>query len=348
MDLGGSASPLKRYSAAAVLAIAASAAAACLRPYLSGQIPLTPFTIAVFLAAVYGGFGPGLLATALSTFSIYGVLAGPILSPFLNRPGPFLFIFAGVVISFVVERFRRAQARVEAANRELSKRTEALARSNEELERFAYALSHDLQSPLRTVSMFTERLTAKLGPQADEETSTIMRFISESVGSMQGMIRGLLELSTASQDVQQKVRTDLNEVVRIVLQDLRSQIEESRAEVRCDTLPVISADGTRLQQVFQNLIGNALKYRGEREPKIHVGAKPGLREWLFSVRDNGIGIDMRYKEKIFGLFERLEKEKGGTGIGLAVSRAIVEKHGGRIWVESEPGKGSTFYFTLPM
>lgn len=339
---------LKRYGAALAAAAAACGAAELLRPYLRGQIPLTPYTIAVFLAAVYGGFGPGLLTTALSMACLFWLMPGEVLSPVLKAPGPFLFGATGFVICFIVARFRREHDKVAAANRELSKRSEALARSNEELERFAYALSHDLQTPLRTVSMFTERLEAKLGAGADKETATSLRFILEGVGSMQAMISGLLEYATASQAAPLGARADLNAVVRTVLQDLRSQVEESGAVVTTDPMPMVAGDETRLRQVFQNLVANAIKYRSERPPKIHVGAKQGVKEWIFCVGDNGTGIDMQYKEKIFELFERVEKSKGGTGIGLAVSRAVVERHGGRIWVESQLGEGATFYFTLPM
>lgn len=340
-------SPLQRYAAAILCGAAAILLAFLLRPLLGGQTPLTPFTIAVILAAAYGGFGPGMVTTLFCTGMFYVLFPGPILSPVFNRPSPPFFLLSGVVISLVVEHFRRSNAKVEAANRELSRRSEALAKSNEELERFAYALSHDLQTPLRTVSMFTERLTGNLTGHLDEDSLTALRFIAEGVASMQAMISGLLEYATASSAPPGAAMADMSAVLKTVLQDLHSLIEESGANVTSDPLPMVQADETRMRQVLQNLIANAIKYRGERTPQIHVGAKSGAREWIFCVRDNGIGIDMRHAERIFGLFERLHQEPRGTGIGLAVTRAIVERHGGRMWVESKPGSGATFFFTLP-
>ncbi len=346
LDRGGS-STVKRYGVAVLLGTAAILIAFVLRPYLGGQIALTPFSIAVILAAAYGGLGPGLVTTVLCSALIYAFLSGPLFSPFFNRPRPSFFLLSGVAISYVVERLRREHEKTVAANRELSRRTEALAKSNEELERFAYALSHDLQTPLRTISMFTEKLAAGLGPGADEDTAMALRFVAEGVASMQAMIRGLLDYATASKAEPGTSRAEVAAVLTRVLQDLRSEIDEAGAVITCDSLPTVRADETRIRQVLQNLIANAIKYRGEKRPEIHVSAKAGAQEWIFCVRDNGIGIDMKYAKKIFGLFERLSKEPQGTGIGLAVSRAIVERHGGRMWVESEPGRGSAFYFTLP-
>jgi light-regulated signal transduction histidine kinase (bacteriophytochrome) len=340
-------SALKRYAAGLLLGVAAVAAAFLLRPLVKGQTPLTPFTIAVILAAAYGGFGPGLATTAFCAGLIFGLLSGPLFSPLFGEPGLPFFIVSGVVISFVVELLRRDNAKVAEANRELSRRSEELAKSNEELERFAYALSHDLQTPLRTISMFTEKLAAKLAPGADPESETALRFVAEGVANMQAMIRGLLAYATASKGSPGASRADVNAVLKTVLQDLRMEIEECGATVTSEALPVVIADETQIRQVLQNLISNAIKYRSERRPQIHVSAKSGAAEWIFCVRDNGIGIDMKYADRIFGLFERLRKEPEGTGIGLAVSRAIVDRHGGRIWVESEPGTGSAFYFTLP-
>jgi len=162
------------------------------------------------------------------------------------------------------------------------------------------------------------------------------------------MIRGLLEYAMASKTAPAAAVTDMNAVLRTVLQDLHIPIEETGARVTADALPKIAADETGMRQVLQNLISNAIKYRGEPRPEIHVGVKSAPGEWTFLVRDNGIGLDMKYADQIFGLFERLDNDRSGTGIGLAVSRAIVERRGGRMWVESEPGKGAAFYFSLPM
>lgn len=349
-------SRLKPYAAGLVLCAVASLLALALRPIFGGQTPLTPFTVAVILTAAYGGLWPGLVVTAISGLAAFFWFGGPVMSLItigqLRLPQ---FFFIGIVISLVLERFRRsntelagAKSKLESVNQELSRRSDALARSNEELQRFAYALSHDLQTPLRTISMFTERLAAK-HRGADEDTTTSLRFMGEGVENMQAMIRGLLEYATISNVEGERGLADLNAILKTVLQDLRSQIEESGAGVHADPLPSVEGDGTRLRQLLQNLISNAIKYRSAQKPEIHISAHPAGREWRFCVRDNGIGIDMRHADKIFGLFERLHSGATykGTGIGLAVCRAIVDGHGGRIWVESEPGKGTSFLFTLP-
>jgi len=329
--------------------------AAALRPAFGGQTVLAPFTIAVVLAAAYGGVWPGLMVTGIGGACAYLLFGGSVISLVTWQPRLPQFFLIGILISVVIDRLRRsnaelasAKAKLEAVNQELSRRSDALARSNEELQRFAYALSHDLQTPLRTISMFTERLAAT-HRDADEDTATSLRFVGEGVENMHAMIRGLLEYATVSHMQVERGVADLNAVLKTVLQDLLSQIEEAGAEVHTDALPAVDGDITRIRQLFQNLISNAIKYRSDRKPEIRVSAKPNGREWTFYVRDNGIGIDTRHHEKIFGLFERLHPNSThkGTGIGLAVCRAIVEGHGGRIWVESEPGQGSSFMFTLP-
>jgi len=354
---------VKRYGAALALEGGAILLAIVLRPVFAGQTPLTPFTVAVILAAAYGGAGPGLVATAISAVAVYSALGGTVVSPFLDgQPRLTQFLVIGVVATVVIERFRRANAalnranaKTEAANLALARLNDALARSNQalgrsnqELQRFAYALSHDLQTPLRTVRMFAERLIANRESDP-EDVRTSVRFIGEGVENMQAMIHGLLEYATASHGDGPRGTADLNAVIRTVLQDLRSQVEESGARISSGELPTVEGDETRLRQLFQNLISNAIKYRGEHAPEVRISATRQGSEWSFCVQDNGIGIDMRHADKIFGLFERLHPnaEYRGSGIGLAVCRAIVEGHGGRIWVESEAGKGSRFYFTLP-
>jgi light-regulated signal transduction histidine kinase (bacteriophytochrome) len=327
-----------------------------LRPTFEGSTPLTPFTVAVILSAAYGGVGPGLLVTAIGGLVAYLLFGGSVVSLIpTGQPRLPLFFLIGIIISVVLERFRRSNAelanakeKLEAANQQLSRRSEALIHSNEELQRFAYALSHDLQTPLRTIGMFTERLAATHQAQ-DEDAAASLRFIGEGVDRMQAMIHGLLEYATASHVEGERGVTNVNTVLKTVLFDLLSQIEESGAEMHADSLPTVDGDGTRIRQLLQNLVSNAIKYRSDRKPEIWISASSGRREWTFCVRDNGIGVDMRHAEKIFGLFERLHPSSTyqGTGIGLAVCRAIVEGHGGRIWVESEPGKGSSFFFTLP-
>lgn len=266
------------------------------------------------------------------------------------------FAVLGTAVSFVFARFHKsnselqqAKAQLEHANQNLSHRTAALARSNEELQRFAYVLSHDLQTPLRAIRLHTELLMDHDSDRLSADGQKSAGFIVAGVERMQSMIRGLLDYSTASEDHEQVAATDCNTVMRVVLEDLRGVIAETHARITFDPLPVIKANRNRITQVFSNLIGNALKYRGERCPEIHVSARSADGTWIFSVQDNGIGIEMRNAERIFQVFERLHSGEAyeGSGIGLAICRAIVQRHGGRIWVDSEPAKGSTFWFTVP-
>jgi len=224
-----------------------------------------------------------------------------------------------------------------------------LKRSNRDLEQFAYVASHDLQEPLRMVSSYTQLLSrrykGKLGQDADE----FIDFAVDGANRMQGMIQALLSFSRVGTRGNPFAETNMEDVLSKALTNLKAAIEDNKAEVTHDPLPTVSVDGIQMVQLLQNLMGNAMKFHGEEPPRIHVSAQERADDWLFSIRDNGIGIDPQYKERIFVIFQRLHSkgEYPGTGIGLAVCRRIVERHGGKIWVESEQGKGSTFFFTLP-
>ncbi len=226
---------------------------------------------------------------------------------------------------------------------------EEIRQSNEELERFAYVASHDLQEPLRMVSSYTQLLAKRYAGRLDEDADDFIGFAVDGANRMHRLINDLLEYSRVGTRGRELEPTDAEEVLKTVLADLQVAIEESGARITHDPLPTVMADPTQLRQLLQNLIGNALKYRGERPPQIHVGCQAnGGDEWTISVRDNGIGIDPEHFDRIFQIFQRLHRrnEYSGTGIGLAVCKKIVERHGGRIWVESEPGRGSTFLFTI--
>ena len=235
------------------------------------------------------------------------------------------------------------------AEQHLAQRAEELARSNAELELFAYVASHDLQEPLRMVASYTQllarRYMGKLGGEADE----FIGFAVDGATRMQQLIQDLLSYSRLTTKGKAFNFTQAEVACNSALENLHASIKESNAQVSIETLPGVFADATQLTQLFQNLIGNAIKYRNERRPEIRVAAKPNGNEWTFSVQDNGIGIEPQYSERIFQMFQRLHTraEYSGTGIGLAVCRKIVERHGGRIWVESQPGKGSIFLFTIP-
>lgn len=224
-----------------------------------------------------------------------------------------------------------------------------LARSNAQLEHFAYVASHDLQEPLRTLSSYAKLLSRRYSDQLDDKGNRFIQYILEEALRMQALINDLLWYSRVDRQVQNFASTSCAAVFDIVVSHLQQAISNSDARVTRGELPTIIADETQMVQLFQNLIGNAIKYRRSEPPVVRVEAQRQEGEWLFWVRDNGIGIDPKYFERIFALFQRLhtQEEYPGTGIGLAIAAKIVERHGGRIWVESELGRGATFYFTIP-
>jgi light-regulated signal transduction histidine kinase (bacteriophytochrome) len=227
--------------------------------------------------------------------------------------------------------------------------TEALEHRNEELQQFAYVVSHDLQEPLRMINGYAKLLQKRYEGRLDPDADEFIGFMVGGVERMQTLIRDLLAYSrvvNTSDRPQDEV--PLESVLQDVLLNLRPAVDKEAAVITHDPLPNVLTWRTQMTQLLQNLLGNALKYRREESPRIHLGARNAGRDWLFSVEDNGIGIDERHYERIFGIFKRLHgPEYTGTGIGLAISKRIVERHRGRIWVESERGVGSKFYFTLP-
>ncbi|MCU7493222.1 MAG: response regulator [Ignavibacteria bacterium] len=234
------------------------------------------------------------------------------------------------------------------AEDELKKTMVELERSNKELEQFAYIASHDLQEPLRMVSNFTQLLGKRYSGRLDPDADTMINFAVDGAKRMQMLITDLLTFSRVTTRGMSFESVDLNEVLSSVEKNLQMTIKETGAEIKSDHLPVVKADAVQMSQLFQNLISNAIKFRSERNPVVTIKAEASKGEWIFSVSDNGIGIDPQFKERIFVIFQRLHdmSEYPGTGIGLAICKKIVERHRGRIWVESESGEGSTFYFTL--
>jgi signal transduction histidine kinase len=224
-----------------------------------------------------------------------------------------------------------------------------LKRSNAELEQFAYVASHDLQEPLRMVASYTEllaeRYRGKLDPQADK----FIGYAVDGARRMQGLIRDLLAFARVSSKAKPLQPTDSEEVLERVLNDLRPVMEKAGAKVTHTKLPMVNADNSQLGQVLQNLIGNAIKFRGKTPPQVEVSAEFVDEMWKFAVADNGIGIPQEVGDRIFQMFQRLHtrEEYEGSGIGLAIAKRIVERHGGRIWFDSKPGEGTTFRFTLP-
>ena len=232
----------------------------------------------------------------------------------------------------------------------LKLKLEALASSNAELEQFAYVSSHDLQEPLRMISSYLQLLQRRYQGKLDDKADKYIYFAVDGAARMQTLINDLLEFSRVATRAKEPEPTDSEFVLNQTLSNLELYIKENKATVSHDPLPEVIADNTQLAQVFQNLIANGIKFHGEKVPKIHISAEENVNEWVFSVKDNGIGIDPQYSERIFEVFKRLHRKEDypGTGIGLAICKKIIERHGGHIWVESELGKGSTFYFTLPI
>jgi light-regulated signal transduction histidine kinase (bacteriophytochrome) len=225
-----------------------------------------------------------------------------------------------------------------------------LERSNRELEQFAYVASHDLQEPLRMVSSFTQLLAQRYGDQLDQDAHDFIGFAVDGANRMQRLINDLLMYSRVGTRGGPLAPTDSHSALGRSIVNLRTLIEESGAMVTNDELPMVLADDGQLGQVFQNLVANGIKFRRPGEPpRIHVSARKDRDEWVFEVTDNGIGIEPDFHSRLFVIFQRLHprEEYAGTGIGLAICKRIIDRHGGRIWLESEPGKGSTFFFTLP-
>jgi len=252
------------------------------------------------------------------------------------------------------EELRKArdqlELRVQERTAELQSTVEELRRSNEDLERYAYISSHDLQEPLRMISLYVELLEHRYKGQLDPKAQEYIAFAAEGAQRMSRLIKDLLEYSRVNTQGKTLSNVDSETVLNHALKNLTLQIEQTRAQISHDPLPAVLADATQLVQVFQNLLSNAMKFSSnDRPPKIHIQAREEGDRWVFSIKDNGIGIDPQFHDKIFVIFQRLHADRSkypGTGIGLAIVKRIIERHGGTIWVESATNEGATFYFTL--
>ncbi len=234
------------------------------------------------------------------------------------------------------------------AEQELAIRAQALASSNAELEQFAYVASHDLQEPLRMVTSFTQLMVSRYRGNLDTDADEFINYIADGSKRMSRLINDLLEYSRVGTRARPLAPTECSLIFELACNNLQLAIEEANGNVTSGPLPTVMGDETQLLQLFQNLIGNALKFRGPDPSRVHVSAERQNGQWLFRVADNGIGIEPQYAERIFVIFQRLHSRDKypGTGIGLAICKKIVERHGGRIWVESQPGAGTTFCFLL--
>jgi hypothetical protein len=260
------------------------------------------------------------------------------ISPIRNSAG--IIVGASKIVRDITARKRIDES--------LARHAEELARSNLELERFAYVASHDLQEPMRTVRSFAQLLQRRCADKLTGDGEEYLRFITDGVQRMQTLINDLLANSRVTSQGAAFAPADCNQIIASVLENLHASIEQQQATVSVDLLPTVIGDATQLGQVFQNLLINAIKFHDTQPPIIQVSVMDAPLEWQFSVRDNGIGIAPQYFERIFIIFQRLHtiEEYGGTGIGLAICKKIVERHGGRIWVESRVGEGSAFHFTI--
>ncbi len=265
--------------------------------------------------------------------------------PFTDTDGTPLILEMDIDIT----KQKQDEKALKKAHDDLKEIVNELERSNQELQQFAYVSSHDLQEPLRMVTSYLQLLERRYQGELDDKADKYINFAVDGALRMQNLIDDLLAFSRVTTKTKESESVDSELILSQVLSNLDASIKENEAVISHDPLPTVTADSTQLSQVFQNLISNAIKFRGSKNPEIHISAKKEDNEWIFSVVDNGIGIDSKHSERIFKVFQRLHKrrEYSGTGIGLAVVKRIIERHGGEVWVESEVGKGSTFYFTIP-
>jgi len=277
----------------------------------------------------------------------------PMIPQALALPRPSELQLANDALAREVSERKEAEDQVRKLNEELELRVRArtaeLERSNKELEQFAYVASHDLQEPMRMVTTFTQLLARQYQGQLGADADQFIGFALSGASRMQTLIADLLEYSRSDRpEVNQTTVVNATDAVKAAVDNLKGLIAETGATVVFGELPELRASRTQLIQLFQNLIGNGIKYRRDVPPRIEVAATRDGSYWVFSVTDNGVGIAPAYQEKIFNLFQRLHgRDVPGTGLGLAICRKIVQSHGGRLWVESEPGQGSRFSFSLP-
>ncbi|MFX1409427.1 MAG: ATP-binding protein [Promethearchaeota archaeon] len=250
-------------------------------------------------------------------------------------------IIVGIVVSLLSEHISKREI-------EFNEIMEDLRRSNEDLQQFAYVASHDLQEPLRAIVSFSQLLEDKYRDKIDNDGKEFIHFVTDGAKKMNTLIKDLLLYSRITTHAKPSKLTNLKDIIEDAMFNLHEAIKESGAVITYDEMPVLKVDRTQFVQLFQNLISNSIKFRREEPPKIHIGAKILNNGWLFTVKDNGIGIESKYFDKLFNIFYRLhtKEEYPGTGIGLPICKKIIQRYNGKIWVESKFGKGSTFYFTI--
>jgi len=312
---------------------------------------LLPFTLAVAAAAWFGGRQGGLFATGLGAIVLFGMFRGVVFSMLAVPPGaPLLLTYCliGTTVSLAIDRAARNYADLQRTKAELQEAIERLSETNKSLEHFASSATDALRTPLRAIGVFAELLLARHAALLDSESKEYLRIMVSSVRDMNSAIDGLQVYARVKLPPPALVLIDSNSVLRQAMRHLEPDIIAAKARITLDDLPTVRADEDGLLQVMQHLLANALQYRDVPAPRIHVTAKRQESEWIFSLADNGPGIETKDAKTIFDLFERVDaRTSDGRGIGLAICRATLERFGGRIWVESTPGEGSTFYFALP-
>jgi len=302
-----------------------------------------PSILACFWWKKKGLIVPAFLATFL-------IAAHLIIRQDYSNPEMFNDFIRGISIVFVAVIVAYLSEQISKKEFDLKNIIEDLQRSNEDLQQFAYVASHDLQEPLRAIISFSQLLEDKYKENLDKNGKEFLYFITDGAKKMNILIKDLLAYSRITTHAKPPKWNNLKKILENALFNLSESIKESGAIITYDELPVLKVDKTQFLQLFQNFIGNAIKFRREETPKIHIGVKKIDIGWLFSIEDNGIGIESQYFGRIYNIFYRLhtKEEYPGTGIGLPICKKIVQRYGGQIWVESEIGKGSTFYFTIPV
>jgi light-regulated signal transduction histidine kinase (bacteriophytochrome) len=325
-----------------------------LDPLLGNHVPLTAYFAAIIFVAWYAGVGPSLMTIILSVLLgdyFFAASRGSLaISGREHQVAVGIFVVAGLFIVLFSELRRREIVRRKRAEQTVRQTAQELRRSNADLEQFACIASHDLQEPLRAVTGFVTLLRDRYRGKLDDEADKLVDLALDGANRMSQFIQDLLAYSRVETHGKQPEPTPCERSLETAFANLQTNIANRNAKITHDPLPVVMADGAQLTQLFQNLIGNAVRFcRDNVPPEIHVGANRHGDQWVLSVKDNGIGIPRDQYDRVFEVFERLhgQKKYPGTGIGLVICRKIVERHGGRIWVESVVGEGTTFYFTLP-
>ena len=361
-------------SAVAVAALCAVVGVARVFPHMPRAITVYAGLLVLLGSAWWGGYWSGIIVSCAATFGIPYFIGRNFSFAKINYTQFVLLLLVSILVSFVAasrrkveaalrranetldEHVRQRTAELERANEALQERetqllhqAEQLSRSNAHLEQFAYVASHDLQEPLRTIAVYTELIQRRCAGRFDPEVEKFMETVVEGARRMEELIRDLLSYSRAIHATSAPEPIDSGEAVRAAMMNLEPVIAETDAVIECRGLPVVDVDRVLLTQVFQNLLSNALKYRSETRPRIEVSAALRDGQWIFSVCDNGIGVHSDYHETIFSPFKRLHSNRyPGNGVGLAICRQMIDRLGGRIWVQSQPGCGATFFFSIPV